>query len=69
MAPVNYFVNYSKNYSEENIQMPSPSEQPPPAVERKRKWLRPLITVIVLIGLLILLTDGEILEPFVYSNF
>ena len=36
---------------------------------RKRKWARPIRTVIILIALLILLTDGEILEPFVYSNF
>jgi len=63
------FVNYSKNYSEENFLMTTSSEQPTLPEARKRKWVRPLITVIVLIGLLILLTDGEVLEPFIYSNF
>ena len=36
---------------------------------RKWKWVRPILTVIFLITVLILLTDGEILEPFVYSKF
>ena len=36
---------------------------------RKWKWARPILTVIFLITVLILLTDGEILEPFVYSKF
>lgn len=48
----------------------SPSPNEPAATEpEKKKWMKPLITVIVLIGVLILLTDGELLEPFVYSNF
>lgn len=35
----------------------------------KRKWARPILTVIILIATLIFLTDGEILESFVYTNF
>jgi len=46
--------------------MPPVSENTAP---EKKKWVRPLLTVIFLIGLLFLLTDGEILEPFTYSNF
>ena len=28
-----------------------------------------ILTVVVVIGILVLLTDGEVLEPFTYMNF
>lgn len=49
--------------------MPSSPDESAATEPEKKKWVKPLITVIVLIGILVLLTDGELLEPFVYSNF
>lgn len=49
--------------------MPSSSEQPALPEKKKSKWLRPIVTVIVLLVLLFLLTDGDVLKSFTYSNF
>jgi len=49
--------------------MSSSQNEPTTPETEKKKWVKPVITVIVLIGILILLTDGELLDPFVYSNF
>jgi len=49
--------------------MSSPSEQPTLPEARKQKWIRPLVAVIVLLGLLFLIADGEVLKSFTYSNF
>lgn len=49
--------------------MPSISEDRTLPEPKRKKWVRPVLTVIIVIGILIFLTDGEILEPFVYSRF
>ena len=36
---------------------------------RKKYWLAPLIITIVLMGALIVLTQGSIVAPFIYSIF
>ena len=35
----------------------------------KRWWLVPLVTVLVLIGALVLFTEGSALAPFIYTLF
>ena len=49
--------------------MPIDSKDKVRIKERKRRWVRPLITIIILLGLLLLITNGKLLEPFHYSNF
>lgn len=49
--------------------MSSVSKAWPYLKSRKQKWLKPILTVVVVIGILVLLTDGEVLEPFTYMNF
>ena len=36
---------------------------------RKKYWLAPLIISIVLMGALIILTQGSVIAPFIYSIF
>ncbi len=36
---------------------------------RKKWWLAPIITVLVLLGALIILTQGSSLAPFIYTLF
>ena len=36
---------------------------------RKRWWLLPIIIMLVLLGLLIIFTEGSALAPFVYTLF
>jgi len=36
---------------------------------RKKLWLLPLILVIVLIGSLLILAQGSVLAPFIYTLF
>jgi type IV secretory pathway TrbL component len=36
---------------------------------QKKWWLAPLILVLVLMGLLIILTEGSALAPFIYALF
>ena len=37
--------------------------------ERKKFWLAPIIIVLVLLGGLILLAEGTVVAPFVYTLF
>jgi len=36
---------------------------------RRKYWLWPIFLVIVLLGLLIVLTQGSVLAPFIYTIF
>jgi hypothetical protein len=36
---------------------------------RKKWWLGPIIVVLVFLGLVIVLTEGSALAPFIYSLF
>lgn len=37
--------------------------------ERKKFWLAPIIFVIVLMGALLVLTEGSVIAPFIYTLF
>ena len=37
--------------------------------ERKKWWLGPIVLVLLLLGLLIILTEGSAVAPFVYALF
>ena len=37
--------------------------------ERKKLWLAPLVLLLVLLGALIVLTQGSVLAPFIYTVF
>lgn len=37
--------------------------------ERKKFWMAPIIIVMVLLGALIVLTQGSIVAPFIYTLF
>ena len=37
--------------------------------ERKKFWLLPIVVVLVLLGSLIVLTQGSIVAPFIYTMF
>jgi Family of unknown function (DUF5989) len=37
--------------------------------ERKKFWLLPLIAVLLLFGILIVLTSGSAIAPFIYTLF
>ncbi len=37
--------------------------------ERKKFWLAPLIMVLLILGLLIVLTQGSAVAPFIYTLF
>ena len=36
---------------------------------RKRWWLLPIVVMLVVLGLLIVLTEGSALAPFIYTLF
>ena len=36
---------------------------------RKKYWLAPLIITIVLMGVLIIFTEGSVIAPFIYTIF
>ncbi len=36
---------------------------------RKKFWLGPIVLVLLLLGLLIVFTEGSSLEPFIYNLF
>lgn len=36
---------------------------------RKRWWLLPIVVMLVLLGLLIIFTEGSALAPFIYTLF
>jgi len=37
--------------------------------ERKKWWLTPVLLVLLLMGFLIILTEGSIIAPFIYTLF
>ncbi len=37
--------------------------------ERKKFWMAPIIFVLVLLGMLIVLTEGSVVAPFIYTLF
>ncbi len=37
--------------------------------ERKKFWLAPIIIILLLLGTLIVLTEGSALAPFIYTIF
>lgn len=37
--------------------------------ERKKLWLAPIIVIMVILGMLVVLTQGSALAPFVYTLF
>ena len=38
-------------------------------VERKKLWMAPIILVLLLVGSLIVLTEGSAVAPFIYTLF
>jgi len=38
-------------------------------MERKKWWLLPIVIVLVLLGLIIVLTEGSAVAPFIYTLF
>ncbi len=36
---------------------------------RKRYWLMPIVIFLILLGLLIVVTQGSVLAPFIYTLF
>ena len=38
-------------------------------MKRKKWWLLPIIVMLVLLGLLIVLTEGSAIAPFIYTLF
>jgi hypothetical protein len=39
------------------------------ALHRKKFWMLPLILVMVLLGALVVLTQGSVIAPFIYTIF
>lgn len=37
--------------------------------QRKKLWMAPIITILVILGMLLFLTQGSVLAPFVYTLF
>jgi len=37
--------------------------------ERKKWWLAPIVAILVLLGFLIVFTEGSALAPFIYALF
>jgi hypothetical protein len=37
--------------------------------ERKKFWLLPIITILLVFGMLIVLTQGSVVAPFIYTLF
>ena len=38
-------------------------------IERKKYWLFPIILVLALLGMLIVLSQGSVVAPFIYTIF
>ncbi len=38
-------------------------------VERKKFWLWPMVMVLLLVGLLVVMTGGSAIAPFIYTLF
>jgi len=38
-------------------------------IERKKLWMAPIIFVLVLLGSLVVLTEGSAIAPFIYTLF
>jgi hypothetical protein len=38
-------------------------------MERKKWWLLPIIIMLVILGLLVMFTEGSALAPFIYTLF
>ena len=38
-------------------------------MQRKKFWLLPLVTVLLLFGVLVVMTSGSAIAPFIYSVF
>jgi len=38
-------------------------------VERKKFWLAPVIIVLLLVGTLLVFTEGSVMAPFIYTLF
>ena len=38
-------------------------------IERKKLWMAPIIFVLVLLGSLVMLTEGSAIAPFIYTLF
>ena len=38
-------------------------------IERKKWWLFPIIIMLVILGLLVIFTEGSALAPFIYTLF
>jgi len=38
-------------------------------IERKKLWMAPIIFVLVLLGSLVVLTEGSAIAPFIYTPF
>ena len=38
-------------------------------MEKKKYWLIPIIIILLLIGILIVLTEGSAIAPFIYTLF
>ncbi len=36
---------------------------------RKKWWLAPIVTVLMLLGALIVVTEGSVIAPFIYTLF
>ena len=37
--------------------------------ERKKFWLLPIITILLCVGVLIVMTQGTVIAPFIYTLF
>lgn len=38
-------------------------------IQQKKYWVIPILTVLILLGLLIIFSEGSVLSPFVYTLF
>lgn len=37
--------------------------------ERKKYWLLPIVIIFLLVGLLLIITQGSVIAPFIYTMF
>jgi len=37
--------------------------------ERKKFWIAPILIILILLGLLMVLTEGSVIAPFIYTLF
>ena len=61
-------INF-KNYRETEIMAEFVMELWAFMRERKKFWLLPIITVLLFVGVLIVLTQGSAIAPFIYTLF